>query len=103
MADSDAIRIKGTIALAGGRAFFVLAGLNRRNIMMKTEISHKELIHAWAPLADVSMALDRPVEKAGSGNANKIIGFMDDKVKRAMVPLKECIERIEKENPDQFS
>ena len=23
MADSDAIRIKGTIALAGGRAFFV--------------------------------------------------------------------------------
>ena len=26
MADSDAIRIKGTIALAGGRAFFVPAG-----------------------------------------------------------------------------
>ncbi len=27
MADSDAIRIKGTIALAGGRAFFVPAGV----------------------------------------------------------------------------
>jgi len=30
MADSDAIRIKGTIALAGGRAFFVPAGYTKR-------------------------------------------------------------------------
>ncbi len=29
MADSDAIRIKGTIALAGGRAFFVPAGFTK--------------------------------------------------------------------------
>ncbi len=65
------------------------------------EISHKELIHALAPLVDVSMALDRLVEKAG--NAGEIVGFMDDKVKRAMVPLKECMDRIEEENPDQFS
>ncbi len=70
---------------------------------LTTEISHKELIHALAPLVDVSMALDKLVEKAGGGNAGEIIGFMDDNVKRALDPLKECIERIEKENPDQFS
>ena len=70
---------------------------------MNTEISYHELIGAWAPLADVSMALDRIMEKAGDGNAGEIFGYMDDKVKSALEPLKECIERIEKENPDQFS
>ncbi len=70
---------------------------------MGTEISYDELIHAWAPLVDVSMALDKLVEKAGGANASEIVGFMDEKVKRAMVPLKECMDRIEEENPDQFS
>ncbi len=69
---------------------------------MVTEISYDELIHAWAPLVDVSDTLDRCLEKAGGGNAGEIVGFMDDKVKRAMVPLKECMDRIEQENPDQF-
>jgi len=70
---------------------------------LTTEISHDELMHAWAPLVDVSRALDKLVEKAGGGNAGEIIGFMDDKVKRALEPIKECMDRIEKENPDQFS
>ena len=70
---------------------------------MKTEISYDELIGAWAPLVDVSMTLDRLMEKVGGGNAGEIIGVMDDKVKRALEPLQECIDRIEKENPDQFS
>ncbi len=70
---------------------------------LTTEVSYDELIHAWAPLFDVSMALDKLVEKAGGGIAGEIIGGMDDKVKRAMVPLKECMDRIEEENPDQFS
>ncbi len=68
---------------------------------LTTEISHKELIHALSPLLDVSMALDRCLKKAGK--ASKIITYIDGKVKRALEPLKECIERIEKENPDQFS
>ncbi len=67
-----------------------------------TEISHKELIHAWPPLMDVSMTLDTLMEKAGSGKAGEIIRFMNDKVKRAVEPLKACIDRIEKQNPDQF-
>ncbi len=70
---------------------------------MVTEISYDELIHAWAPLVDVSDTLDRCLEKAGTGNAGKIIGVMDDKLKRALEPLEECIDRIEKENPDIFS
>ena len=70
---------------------------------LTTEVSYDELIHAWAPLVDVSMTLDKLVEKAGGGNAGEIVGFMDDKVKRAMVPLKECMDRIEEENPNQFS
>ena len=68
-----------------------------------TEISHEELIQAWAPLMDVSMTLDRLMEKTSGDNAGEIIGFMDNKIKRALEPLQECIERIEKENPDQFS
>ncbi len=71
---------------------------SQKELDMKTEISFDELICAWAPLADVSMALDRLMEKTD----NEIIGFMDAKVKRALEPLQECIERIEKENPDQF-
>jgi len=67
-----------------------------------TEISHKELIHAWATLMDMSMTLDTLMEKAGSGKAVEIIRFIDDKVKRAVEPLEACIYSIEKQNPDQF-
>ncbi len=70
---------------------------------LTTEISHTELIHALSPLLDVSVTLDRLTEKVGGDNGDDLIGFMDDNVKRALEPLKECIERIEKENPDQFS
>ncbi len=77
--------------------------MNADTTSMGTEISYDELMHAWAPLADVSMALDKIRENAGNGKADEIIGFMDDKVKRALEPLQECIDRIEKENPDQFS
>ncbi len=69
---------------------------------LRTKISYDELIQAWASLADVSMALDKIREKAGNGSVGDIVGEMDDKVKRALEPLKECIERIEKENPDHF-
>ena len=70
---------------------------------MGTEISYEELMHTWAPLEDVSMALDKIREKAGDGTAGEIIGFMDDKVKRALEPINECLDRIMEENPDQFS
>ena len=72
-----------------------------KELDMKTEISFDELIGAWAPLADVSIALDRLMEKSDGGS--EIIRFMDGSVKRALEPLVECIHRIEKENPDQFT
>ena len=70
---------------------------------LTTEISHDELIDAWAPLVDVSMALDKIVASTSSGDAGKLIGFIDGKVKHALEPLKECLDSIEKENPDQFN
>ena len=70
---------------------------------LTTEIKYEDLMQAWAPLVDVSMALDRIREKAGDGTAGEIIGFMDDKVKRALEPINECLDRIQQENPDQFS
>lgn len=70
---------------------------------LTTEISHKDLMNAWAPLVDVSMTLDTLMKKAGGGKAGEIIGFMDDKVKRALEPLKACIDRIENADPDNFS
>ena len=69
---------------------------------LTTEVSHQELMSAWAPLVDVSMMLDRIKGKAG-GNAGDMFGFMDDKVKWALEPLEKLIDRIEKENPDDFS
>ena len=40
---------------------------------LTAQISHEELVHAWAPLVDVSMALDKIRENAGAGNAGEII------------------------------
>jgi len=68
---------------------------------LTTEVSYDELMHAWAPLMDVSMALDKLTEKGG--NAGEFFGYLDGKVKHALEPLKECTERIQKENPDKFS
>jgi len=69
---------------------------------LTTQISHKELIDVWAPIIDVSRTLDIFMEKVGDSNAGEIIRIMDDKVKRALKPLQECIDRIERENPSAF-
>ncbi len=70
---------------------------------MGTEISYDELIHAWAPLVDVSRAMDEIMASTNGGDAGKLLGAMDEKVKRALDPIIECLDRIEDENPDQFS
>ncbi len=66
-----------------------------------TQITYKDLMNAWAPLIDVSMTLNRILEQAG-GDAGPTIGFMDDKVKRALEPLEENLDRIQAENPSAF-
>ncbi len=70
---------------------------------LTTKISHDELMCAYAPLMDLSIAMDDIVASTGTGSAGKIIEFFDGKVKRAMIPLKECLDRIQEENPGQFT
>ena len=66
-----------------------------------TQITYNDLMKAWAPLMYVSMTLDRILEQAG-GDAGPAIGFMDDKVKRALEPLEEYLDRIQEENPSAY-
>ncbi len=70
---------------------------------MGTEISYDELMCAYAPLVDVSIAFDKIAASTGTGSGGKIIEFFDGKVKRAMIPLKECLDKIQEENPGQFT
>ncbi len=66
-----------------------------------TQITYKDLMNAWAPLIDVSMTLNRILEQAG-GDAGPTIGLMDDKVKRALEPLEEYLDKIQDENPSAY-
>ena len=71
---------------------------------MKTEISYDDLISAYAPLWDASRMIERLKEKiGGDGFANEFFTALEFKLESAQTPLKERIDEIEKENPDQFS
>ena len=70
---------------------------------LTTEISYDQLMRSWAPLADMSNTLDKCLKEPGTGNAREILDVMDDKIKHALEPLVECMNVIEKENPDIFS
>ena len=97
------------IALTGGRAFFVPAGYTKEKAMsdaesMKIEMSYDELVSAYAPIWDASRMIERLKEKAGGdGLADEFFTAMEYKLDSAQAPLKERIDQIEKENPDQFS
>lgn len=58
---------------------------------MKTEITHKELMSVWAPIWD---AIQR-VKNLG-------YEYLTTKLKSAEAPLAKLIDKIEKENPEQF-
>jgi len=70
---------------------------------MGTEISYDELMHAWAPLWDVSMMIQNLQKQVTGDNGSEILSILEGKLQRAKEPLKECMDRIEEENPDQFS
>ena len=76
-------------------------------IALKTEISYEDLVSAYAPIWDASQFIDNAVRvidrKNDDGFAAKFFGEIQGQLKRAMTPLEEIIDRIEKENPDQFS
>ena len=70
---------------------------------MGTEISYDELMGVYAPLWDVSMMIQNLQKQVTGDNGSEILAIMEGKLQRAKAPLKECIDRIEQENPDQFS
>ena len=70
---------------------------------MKTDISYDELMSAYAPLWDASRMIERLKEKAGGGGfANEFFTAMEYKLDSAQAPLKDRIDQIVMENPDQF-
>ena len=70
---------------------------------MGTEISYDELMGVYAPLWDVSMMIQNLQKQVTGDNGSEILAIMEGKLQREKEPLKECMDRIEKENPDQFS
>ena len=73
-------------------------------ILLKTEISYEDLVSAYAPIWDVSRMIEGLKEKiGGDGFANEFFTALEFKLESAQVPLKERTDKIENENPDQFS
>ena len=70
---------------------------------MGTEISYDELMGVYAPLWDVSMMIQNLQKQVTGDNGSEILAIMEGKLQREKEPLKECMDRIEEENPDQFS
>jgi len=103
MADNMLAKTKGTIALAGGRAFFVPAGFTQETATMKTEVQYEELVRVFAPLWDASQMLESLKGVAGGGYGRKFLAALEEKLESAKTPLMEHIEKIEKANPGQFS
>ena len=70
---------------------------------MGTDISYDELMGVYAPLWDVSMMIQNLQKQVTGDNGSEILAIMEGKLQRAKEPLKECMDRIEEENSDQFS
>ena len=75
---------------------------------MKTEMSYDDLLGVYAPLWDASRMIENMtnmlVDKYGAEKpAIEIFGTIAEKLESAKAPLKERIDTIVKENPDQFS
>jgi hypothetical protein len=90
----------------------VPAGITKEKTMsdaisMKTEMSYEDLVGAYAPLYDASQFIENAVRvidrKNDDGFAAEFFDEIQGKLERAKAPLEELIDRIEKENPDQFS
>ena len=70
---------------------------------MKTDITHDELIGVFSPLWDATQMIERLKSVAGDGFANEFLTALEYKLESAKTPLKEHIDKIERENPDQFT
>jgi hypothetical protein len=68
----------------------------RRRCAMNTQVSYEELVNVYAPLWDASQM----IKSMGSSD---VVSELADKLESAKTPIREHIDRIERENPDQFS
>jgi len=75
-------------------------------ISLKTEISYEDLVSTYAPIWDASQYIENAVRvidrKNDDGSTAKFFGEILGQFERAGTPLEEIIDRIEKENPEQF-
>jgi translation initiation factor 6 (eIF-6) len=69
--------------------------MTRRKCAMIIELSYEELVGVYAPLWDASQM----IKSMGSSD---IVSELADKLESAKTPIREHIDRIERENPDQF-
>jgi len=63
---------------------------------MNIVLSYEELVSVYAPLWDASQM----IKSMGSSD---FLSELADKLESAKTPIREHIDRIERENPDQFS
>ena len=63
---------------------------------MNIEMSNEELVGVYAPLWDASQM----IKSMGSSDS---VTELAEKLECARTPIREHIDRIERENPDQFS
>ena len=63
---------------------------------MNIELSYEELVGVYVPLWDASQM----IKSMGSSD---FVTELADKLDSAKTPIREQIDKIERENPDQFS
>ncbi len=63
---------------------------------MNIVLSYKELVSVYAPLWDASQMIK-------SMGTSDFVTELADNLESAKTPIREHIDRIERENPDQFS
>ena len=63
---------------------------------MNIVLSYKELVGVYTPLWDASQMIK-------SMGTSDFVTELADKLESAKTPIREHIDRIERENPDQFS
>lgn len=68
---------------------------------MKTEITYEDTVSAYGPIVDAQKMVRRLMDLMG--DESDFLAVLEEKLYRAGPPIRACLERIEKENPEQFS
>ena len=69
---------------------------------MKTEMSYDELMDIWAPLYDATTMVECLRKQMGGLIRDEFMNGLEAKLGRALSPIRERIDEIKKDNPEQF-